>query len=466
MPYKSLEDRRRASRESQRRRREREKNQRPGVDAGEHEGLRMTQPRGPGRMYTMDDAGAPSSVEEMFLSEGAEGWRDDPDARRQIEEQGRMLQQIFDTRYARTEDFKEFAHLSDEMSKLRESLQGGMRDSVEASVKAYMESGPGSWRPGSPASPSIQWQENGDGSARATIRLAAEGDDLQLARAYAFTQNRQGAANSQPVGGAEPWFALTSGNPLLMYAMVVPAAGSGFRSPQFHGGSVKINGNLSNTLDTPTGIEVAGSEATTDVYDSDFALPRASADWIPMARQGALMYAMTTHSGRHGLDAITTLKAGKAAGQKVATGQAAALPGLTDLPGKLAAMLSKVAPQYRSMGGALDGAAWVVSAELEGLILSLFSSAGFAIDPTRGLERLLGFPLHAVSHADTGGAASDVSGYFGAWQHSMAIGLDLEFDLVESVTTRPGAIVFIAHSRQGRIVRNSAAYSYLQTAAA
>ena len=124
-----------------------------------------------------------------------------------------------------------------------------------------------------------------------------------------------------------------------------------------------------------------------DVYDLTSQVPLGPSRWIMGIESALMLEHMQRHGFAQGADTIAAVKLANSGATKVKTGQAAKLPPAADLPGKLASMLAGVKGFYRM------GAGWQANENLEAVLFSLFSSAGYAVPLEKRHTSVAGLPL-------------------------------------------------------------------------
>ena len=286
----------------------------------------------------------------------------------------------------------------------------------------------------------MQWENRSGGQAVARLTLP------EPPTRYAWSQARQGVADSSPVEALAPWFDLREGNPLLEWTHVQMITTGSMNVPKITTGEVSKNGNVPDVPAAPVGVSVDGANSQTQVYDLTSQTPLATARWMVGLRARVLEDHVMRHGFAQGQDSWGAVKTGLAA--KLSTAQ--------ELPARLAAMVAGVPSYYRMR------ACWMVNEQVEGV---LFSQAGYAFPIVDGLPRLLSYPWMPNSHTDAGDTAGDVSAAFGSFYQALVIGMEHEISFREFDQTNPGSLTFFSHSGCAHEATDVRGLSYLQTAA-
>lgn len=396
------------------------------------------------------------------------------EARKAAAEQGKMLQGIFDRRYASADDFKQFVELGKEFTATNATLQANLakfekvyealggkvketqdqiRDAAQAAVKAYMDTvgqNGGAVQNRDFADPlDVEWADDG-GMGIATAKLMMKVPNFT----YAFSRARQGVANTYPVDAVSPWYVMKLGDPLMDWAMVYNLNAGAFNVPQFSGVSVTKNGNAPSTPGDPDGITQTGTNYVVSAYDLETAIPLESAQNVMNVRPTAIAYLAMEYGAQIGIDSVAAIDGGVIAGNKVITGVATGLPTVANTPGKLAELVGKVKAVYRPMS------CWQVNETVEALINSLYSTGGFAFVPTDQIRTVLGYPWVVNSHTEDGNAADERAAWFGNFYRGLIIAPRTEFMVEEYRQTRPGSITFFGHGACGHAAQDMNGVSY------
>ena len=296
-----------------------------------------------------------------------------------------------------------------------------------------------------------EWSEQEDGKTGTDINYTRSRRIHTLRQRFGITKaiNAQVDVPGSPVQSEGLYHAIGAGSPATPYVTTQPISGSTFKVPVVSGFSFSAEA----TAPANPGVRTAqGALSSRDeqvaTYTGEMVVSEPAADDLPGLRETATSLIMDVAGTHHGASLVAHVKAtvGTAATnyRRVATGEGTGLPAnAAALQAKTKEMRDAIRPQYRAMG-----ARWVLSPELFSALAAIAGENSHWLRFTPdGVLMLWGYPTMEDGNLETGGAAGDLSGYFGNLSRGIMLGDREVLEIREYEATRPGQLTIFARMR-------------------
>ena len=180
-------------------------------------------------------------------------------AQKAADEQAKLLQRVMQRTYVTRKDLQQFLGESAEMGTLAQAINAEVRKQGPSILNATAAAG--RLFAGTPVHQGLGAAEWTEENGKKVCRF----DLPEVPSRYAWSQARQGVADSFPVEALEPWYELREGNPLLEFALVRNISTGAMNVPSITTGEVTKNGNVPDNRAAPVGATVAGQMTAVDV---------------------------------------------------------------------------------------------------------------------------------------------------------------------------------------------------------
>ena len=255
---------------------------------------------------------------------------------------------------------------------------------------------------------------------------------------------------------------LVAGNPLRPFQTVLSVSGGTVTIPRLF--DIAFNNEAAVPANrTKQGNVGDGAAQTIKNWTAEGVFSEPVIEDVPMLDQVIELEYMQQYGRKQGEEAAAVIKTSvNAAGRggafaRVPTGLQAALPTAENIIAKMADLKAAIGSPY------LPGAIYVASKELEARIITGNASNIYAFDIPRGITTLFGYPLVRFDYADSGGAANDVSGYFGNFRRGLYLCERTSLELNRYMETNPGSVTYFGRGRFSQFKVDGSAVAGLAT---
>ena len=306
------------------------------------------------------------------------------------------------------------------------------------------------------------WKETEDKKFSRTMNwdLKSRLERASITKAYLDSTNVTGGIQE----AIDPWHSLVQGNPLRNYQRVYPVMGGTVTIPKLDAITFSKEADVPAAARNAQGGISGGAVQIIDNWVSESQFSEPALEDVPNLDNQIEMEHLQQWGAVQGSEAAAKLKASVVAAgantiQQVTTGVAAALPPKANVISKMADLSAAVGSRYAQSPGAI----YAVSRELEAAIKAANDSNIYAFNIAMGVTTLYGYPLIRNDNFDSGGAANEVSGYFGNFMYALYLVERQMLRLDRFMETKPGAVTYFARGRFSQFVVDTGAVAGLIT---
>ena len=260
-----------------------------------------------------------------------------------------------------------------------------------------------------------------------------------------------GNVTGAPIDALELIYALVAGNPWRPYITTLGMSTGAMRVPTLgdFAWTAASSGNLSAITATATTGKLTSVDLVADEYRARVDVGNPTVEDLPSILDMLDAELMQQYALAQGKRITAIIKASaKATGgfNRVATGQAKAIPASTAILGKARDMMALVPAVYRM------GSTWHISRGIEAALNAASSGAGnnggeFGFNQALGVNTLYGYPVIVNDTLDAGTAADDITAVFGNLRRGIILGERADVQMMVNPYTNPG---FQTVSGEGR----------------